>query len=102
MKAVAVAVLIVALAACDRSIDEIEQQRTLWVANEPQTYAYTIQVSGWRVSRDLGHPKRVTVSNGSARAEYVWRSAEHAIGEPAGVGTYWSMAAVFDELVVAK
>jgi hypothetical protein len=95
-------VVFLALTSCDRSIDEIEKHRSTWLANEPGTYSYTIQVSGWRSPRDLLHPKRVTVSDGRASAEYVWASSEHEIGETAVAGTYWSIAGVFDELIAAR
>lgn len=102
MRLVLPVVLLLALTSCDQSIDELEEQRTIWIANAPRAYSYTIQVSGWRSPPDLLHPKRVTVGEGSERVEYVWRSAEHEIGETAAAGTYWSVASVFDELVAAK
>ena len=102
MKRALVMVLLVALAACDKSIDEIERQRGIWLANAPSTYGYTIQISGWRSPRDLLHPKRVTVGEVATSATYVWDSAEHEAGETALTGTYWSMDDVFDELVEAK
>ena len=90
------------LAACDRSIHEIEQQRNIWKASEPSAYSYTIQVSGWRFPPDLLDPKRVTVSARGVTAEYRWRGALHDAGEAAVAGTYWSPEEVFDELVAAK
>jgi hypothetical protein len=102
MKLMLAIVLLVPLTSCDQSIDEIEQHRSRWVTNEPRAYSYTIQVSGWRSPVDLLHPKRVAVSDGGASAEYAWRSAEHEVGDTAVAGTYWSMAAVFDELLAAK
>ena len=94
--------LVVGLVACDRSIDEIEQQRGLWLASSPQNYSYTIQVSGWRTPRELLHPKRVTVRDSEVFAEYVWDEAGHYAGEPATADSYWSIAATFDELIEAK
>ena len=102
MKSSVAIALLLALAACDKSIEEIEEHRSLWVAHEPRTYSYTIQVSGWRSPPDLLHPKRVTVSEGRASGEYAWQSAEHEAGETAVAGTYWSIAGVFNELVAAK
>jgi hypothetical protein len=100
MKLVPVMALLLALAACDQSIDELEEQRNIWLASAPSDYAYTIQVAGWRSPVDVLHPKRVTVHVASTSAAYVWDSPEHDVGEPAG--TYWSIDRVFDELIEAK
>jgi len=97
-----VLLLMLTLAACDKSVDEIEEQRSIWLAHAPRAYAYTIQISGWRSPPDLLHPKRVTVSEVGTSATYVWHSAEHEVGESALVGTYWSVTRVFDELAEAK
>jgi hypothetical protein len=102
MKFVLAVPLVLVLTACDRSIDDLEEQRANWRANAPPNYAYTIQLAGWRSPRDLLHPKRVTVSEAGTSAVYVWHSGEHEIGETALAGTYWSMDRVFDELVEAK
>jgi hypothetical protein len=101
MKAGLIVALAVALTACDKSIVELEEQRGVWLANAPRTYAYTIQISGWR-SRELLHPKRVTVGEAGTAATYAWHSAEHEVRETALPGTYWSLERVFDELVEAK
>jgi hypothetical protein len=102
MRLVLAIALLLALTSCDKSIAAIEKQRSIWLAKAPPAYSYTIQVSGWRSPPDLLHPKRVTVSEASMSAEYVWHSAEHEVGEAALAGTYWSVAGVFDELVAAK
>ncbi len=102
MKPVLAVALLLAFTGCDRSINDLEEQRSNWLANAPRGYAYTIQLSGWHPPRDLLHPKRVTVSEAGTSAVYVWHSAEHEIGETALAGTYWSMEGVFDELVEAK
>ena len=102
MKTVLVLASMLALTACDKSIDEIEEQRSIWLANAPRVYAYTIQIAGWHSPPDLLHPKRVTVDEAGMSATYVWHSAVHEVGETALAGTYWSMDRVFDELVEAK
>lgn len=95
-------VLLIGLVGCDRSMEEIEEQRRLWLANAPREYSYTVQVSGWRSPRELLHPKRVTVQDNHVVAEHVWDAAGHRVGETAAVGTYWSIVATFDELIEAK
>jgi hypothetical protein len=88
MKLVPAIVLLLALTACDKSIDDIEEQRSIWMAAEPNAYAYTIQVSGWRSPTDLLHPKRVSVSEGGISASYAWQSREHDLGDAALRSTY--------------
>jgi hypothetical protein len=102
MKLVLAIACALAVMACDRSIGELEEQRGTWLANAPRTYAYTIQVAGWRSPRDLLHPKRVTLGEAGTSATYVWHSAEHEIGDAALAETYWSIDRVFDELIEAK
>jgi hypothetical protein len=76
-------VLLTGLVACDKSMEEIEQQRSLWLANAPREYSYTVQVSGWRSPRELLHPKRVTVQDNGVAAEYLWDGAGYRVGETA-------------------
>lgn len=102
MRLVLAIAFLAVLGSCDRSIDDIEEQRRVWTANRPQAYAYTIQVSGSVSSRELLHPKRVRVSDGSVSGEYVWPSAEHEVGAAAAADTYWRIERVFDELIRAK
>lgn len=102
MKLIPAIVLLLALTACDKSIDDIEEQRSIWRAAEPNAYSYTIQVSGWRSPTDLLHPKRVSVSEGGISASYAWQSREHDLGDTALRSTYWSVAETFDVLIEAK